>query len=110
MKEHRSANPLNAPAEARKHEPLVQRLREIRTKHDISQLDLAACMNLPDQAIKKIEEGIQQLPGVQAGAGPSLRQWLQAWYRCVEVLPAERDEIDNLLMLMIFGEVQRRLP
>jgi len=103
---HNRPNP--AAIETRKNDPLVGRLRAIRRQHRISQLTLASCMNLPQQAIKKIEDGLQQLPGVQKGSGPSLHEWIEIWLACVEASPGERQEVEDLLMFIVIGRTQQQ--
>src|SRR5260370_35212105 len=108
MNIRRLLRPTDPAAEARRNHPFVKRLRAIRKHHRASQLDVANCMHLADQAITKIEEGIQQLPGVVPGLGPSLHQWLEDWFRCVKPTAAERSELEHLLELEIFGRMLQR--
>jgi transcriptional regulator with XRE-family HTH domain len=107
MTSDRPHSPRIPAAELRKNDALVRRIREIRKAHHITQAQLVACMNVAEQAIKKIESGEQQLPGVQEGSGPSLHTWLEAWFRCVAVSDTERREIEDLLMLKIIGRIER---
>lgn len=88
---------------------LLKRMREIRQKHRLDQVVLSACMGLPAQAIKHIESGRQRLPGIQGAAGPSLHEWFEDWFRCVEATASERREITDLLVLMIVGGEERDL-
>ncbi len=92
--------------ELRKNDPLLKRLREIRDAHGVKQVDLAACMKIGEQAIKSIEGGRQQLPGIQPGSGTTLHAWFEAWYRCLHVTAEERREVENLLIVKVLGRLE----
>lgn len=83
--------------EAWKNHPLVKLLRTIREKHGVSQKELSARMNLPDQTIRLVEEGHQKLPHLIDETGYDLSAWLRLWLIHVGATKKERAELEQVL-------------
>jgi hypothetical protein len=95
---------------ARREHPLVKLLRRIRRRHRKRQADIEACMELPSQALKHIENGHQRLPGLQAGPGLPIGQWIERWLDCVKATKDEREQVRDVLMHELLGRLADELP
>lgn len=95
---------------ARREHPLVKLLRRIRRRHRKSQTEVEACMNIPFQTLKHIENGHQRLPGLQAGPGLPIGQWIELWLDCVKATKDEREQVRDVLMHALLGRLADELP
>jgi hypothetical protein len=95
--------------ELRKHHPLIRLMRRIRNKHRIALTDVEACMEIPFQTLKQIEEGIRPLPGILGDQGRALGPWMQRWMACVQATAKERDKVERLLVSLILAELEGQL-
>jgi len=60
-------------------------------------------------ALKFIEEGRRPLPQLISFTGMEFSAWFDSWLVCVEATSAEQEEIEQLLMLLVFGRLRRNL-
>jgi hypothetical protein len=84
-------------------------MRSIRRKHRSALTDVEACMGIPFQTLKQIEEGIRPLPGILGDQGRALGPWMQQWMTCVQATAKERDQVQRLLVSLILAEVEGQL-
>jgi hypothetical protein len=102
--------------ERRQNHPLVKLMKEIRKRHKQALIDVETCMQQIDpslastQMLKKIEEGLRELPGLLGGSGPPVSQWIQAWLQCVKATADERKAVEDLLTQIVLGQLEYDLP
>lgn len=82
-------------------DPLVEHLKALRERHNVSQRKLERCMEITDDTLRHIEKGRRPLPRLEQG----LAQWINRFLRCVEATAEERHDVIELMSRQILHEL-----
>ena len=86
-------------------DPLVALLKEIRRSHKVSQRNLEACMELPEDTYRHIETGRRRLPDYRN----NLVEWVQKFANCINANADERQRILDLMSTEVIEQFSRVL-
>lgn len=80
---------------------LVELLKAVRERHQISQRKVERCMEITDDTIRHIERGRRPLPRLDQG----LAKWVNRFLQCVQATPEERRDVIELMSRQIIHEL-----
>jgi transcriptional regulator with XRE-family HTH domain len=73
-------------------DPLLKLMKSLRTSHQRTQIQIAACMHIAEDTYRHIEKGRRPLPGYRRGFG----RWIRSFLDCVGATPEEERRLKEL--------------